>query len=413
MTASEPRRVLVTGLGATTPLGADVPSTWEAAVKGASGAKPLPQAWLDRYDLPVHFACLLAVPASDVLARHETKRLDPNGQMAMVAAREAWTDAGSPEVDQNRLGVAVATGIGGVNTLLSAYDTLNERGPRRVLPMTVPMLIPNGAAGAVAIEFGAKAGAHSTVSACASGAEAMGYAMQMIRSGKADIVIAGGTEAAIHPLTIAGFAAMQALSTRNDEPESASRPYDVSRDGFVMGEGAGLVVLEAEDHARARGAKVYAEIAAVGMSSDAHHIAAPDPEGTGAARAMADALRTADAVAGDVVHINAHATSTPVGDLAESGAIRDVLGSATDGIGVSATKSMTGHLLGAAGALEGLFCVLGLHHGIALPTTNLTNPDPAIDLDIVTAAREMKPGVALNNSFGFGGHNVSVAFRSV
>ncbi|GAB4063550.1 beta-ketoacyl-[acyl-carrier-protein] synthase family protein [Angustibacter speluncae] len=408
------RRVVVTGLGATTPLGGDVDSTWKAALAGQSGARPLPPEWLERYDLPVHFACRLAVPPSEVLPRHEAKKLDPSGQYAMIAAREAWADAGSPEVEGERLGAVVATGIGGVWTLLDAYDVLKESGPRRVLPMTVPMLMPNGAAGAVAIEFGARAGAHSPVSACASGAEAMAYALDMIRTGRADVVLAGGTEAAIHPLPIAGFASMRALSTRNDSPETASRPYDTSRDGFVLGEGAGVVVLESAEHAEARGARVYAELLSAGLTSDAHHIAAPDPEGLGATRAMRAALASGGVDVSEVVHVNAHATSTPAGDIAESAAIGAVLGEHTGSVAVSATKSMTGHLLGAAGAVEGILSILALHHGQAPATTNVTELDPAISLDVVTGGpREIGHGVALNNSFGFGGHNVAVAFRSV
>lgn len=413
--ASNPdlRRVVVTGLGATTPIGGDVPSTWQAALAGRSGAKPLPAQWLERYQLPVHFAAQLEVPTSEVLPKHEAKKLDPSGRMAMIAAREAWADAGSPEVDPIRLGVAVATGIGGVWTLLDAYDALNAGGPRKVLPMTVPMLMPNGAAGAVSIEFGAKAGAHSPVSACASGAEAMAMARDMILSGRADIVIAGGTEAAIHPLPIAGFAAMRALSTRNDDPEHASRPYDIARDGFVLGEGSGIVILESAEHAAARGARVYAELAGAGLTSDGHHIAQPDPEGRGASRAMRAALDQAGAAPEDVVHVNAHATSTPVGDVGEVGAIHAVLGDRYDQVPVSATKSMTGHLLGAAGAVEGIFTILALHHKLAPPTTNITELDPKVTLDVVRdTPREIGSGVALNNSFGFGGHNVAVAFRN-
>jgi 3-oxoacyl-[acyl-carrier-protein] synthase II len=276
------------------------------------------------------------------------------------------------------------------------------------------MLMPNGAAGAVAIELGAKAGAHSPVSACASGAEAVAYGMDMIRDGRADVVVVGGTEAAIHPLPIAGFAAMQALSTRNDTPETASRPYDTSRDGFVLGEGAGCMVLESEEHARARGARIYAEVVSAGLTSDAHHIAAPDPEGLGATRAMRDAMEAGDIDPRDVVHINAHATSTPVGDIAEAAALRAVLGARADEVVVSATKSMTGHLLGAAGAVESIFTVLALHHRTAPPTINVTDLDPKIELDVtVGGARELGAGVALNNSFGFGGHNVALVFRSV
>lgn len=408
-------RVVVTGLGATTPLGGDVQTSWQAALEGTPGAHPMTHAWVSEHDLPVTFAAELAVPAAAVLAKVETRRLDPSAQYALVAAREAWADAGSPEVDGERLGVVVASGIGGVWTLLSQYDVLREKGPRRVFPLTVPMLMPNGPAAAVSLELGARAGVHTPVSACASGAEAMAYAAEMIRSGRADVVVAGGTEAAIHALPIAGFSAMQALSTRNDDPAAASRPYDTGRDGFVLGEGAGIVVLESAEHARARGARVYAELAGVGITSDAHHIAAPDPVGAGAARAMLAALDEADGTPSDVVHINAHATSTPVGDVAESASIRKALGDSADGVAVSATKSMTGHLLGAAGAVEGIFTILALHHRVAPPTINLDDMDPGVHLDVVVdKPRTLPQGdlLALNNSFGFGGHNVALAIRS-
>jgi 3-oxoacyl-[acyl-carrier-protein] synthase II len=310
----------------------------------------------------------------------------------------------------------VASGIGGVWTLLTAYDTLRERGPRRVLPLTVPMLMPNGPAAAIGIELHARAGVHTPVSACASGAEAIAYGVDMIRSGRADIVVAGGTEAAIHALPIAGFAAMQALSTRNDDPATASRPYDTTRDGFVLGEGAGIVVLESAEHALARGATVYAEAVSAGLTSDGYHIAAPEPEGTGAARAVRAAIESGGIDVADIVHLNAHATSTPVGDVAENKAIRGALGAAVDGIAVSATKSMTGHLLGAAGALESIFTILALHDRVAPPTINVDDLDPEVTMDIVRKEpRALRQGdiVALNNSFGFGGHNVALAFRSV
>jgi len=410
------RRVVITGMGATTPLGGDLASTWQAALAGRSGVRTLEQEWVKRFDLPVTFAAQLLVPTADVLARFETKRLDPSGQMALVATREAWQHAGSPEVEPERLGVVIASGIGGVWTLLDAYDTLREKGPRRVPPLTVPMLMPNGPAAAVSLELGARAGVHTPVSACASGAESVSYGLSMIRDGRADIVVAGGTEAAIHALPIAGFAAMHALSTRNDDPERASRPYDLARDGFVMGEGAALLVLEAEEHAIARGATIYAVVAGAGLTSDAHHIAAPDPEGSGAARAMLAALADAGAEPSDVVHINAHATSTPVGDVAESASIRRALGDAADGTAVSATKSMTGHLLGAAGALESVFTIMALRDRQAPPTINLDDMDPEVHLDVVHGGPRALPDgdlVALNNSFGFGGHNVALAFRSV
>jgi 3-oxoacyl-[acyl-carrier-protein] synthase II len=416
MADSTQRKVVVTGLGATTPLGGDLPTSWKAALEGRSGARTIQADWVGRYELPVTFAAQLAVPTTDTLTKVEARRLDPSGQMAMVAAREAWGDAGTPDVEPERLGVVVASGIGGVWTLLSAYDVLKEKGPRRVFPLTVPMLMPNGPAAAIGIEVGARAGVHTPVSACASGAEAMAYAFDMIRSGRADVVLAGGTEAAIHPLPIAGFAAMQALSTRNGTPEIASRPYDTTRDGFVLGEGAALAVLESEEHARARGATIYAELASVGITSDAHHIAAPDPSGAGVIRAMRAAVDAGDFALADVVHVNAHATSTPVGDVAEARAIRVALGDDTDHIAVSATKSMTGHLLGAAGALEGAFAILALRDRVAPPTINVDELDPEVTIDVVRKDPRPLPGgdiVALNNAFGFGGHNVVVAFRSV
>ncbi|NLT55928.1 MAG: beta-ketoacyl-ACP synthase II [Actinomycetales bacterium] len=415
MTTGRNRRVVVTGFGATTPLGGDATTTWNAALEGRSGTRTMTHAWVDQYNLPVTFAAELAVPASEVLTRVEARRLDPSGQYAMIASREAWAHAGSPEVEPERLAVACASGIGGVWTLLSAYDTLREKGPRRIYPLTVPMLMPNGAAAAVEIELKARGGAHTPVSACGSGAEAIAYGLEIIKSGRVDLVVAGGTEAAIHPLPIGGFAAMQALSTRNDEPETASRPYDVSRDGFIMGEGSAMLVLEAEEHARARGATIYAELVSAGLTSDAHHIAAPDPEGLGAARAMSLALSNGDLTPADVVHVNAHATSTPSGDVPEAKAIRRALGDATDRVAVSATKSMTGHLLGAAGALEGLFCVLALNQRTAPPTINTVDLDPEVNLDVVVKEpRRLGDGdlVAINNSFGFGGHNIALAFRT-
>ena len=407
--------VVITGLGATTPLGGDVPSTWSAALAGKSGVRTLDNDWAERYEIPVDFAGRLAVPASDVLARTETRRMDPSAQYAVVATREAWADAGAPEVEGERLGAVVASGIGGVWTLLDAWDTVRERGARRVLPLTVPMLMPNSPAGYVSLEVGAKAGAHSPVSACASGAEAIAYGVQMIRSGRADVVVAGGTEAAIHPLPIAAFAKMQALSTRTDDPEGASRPYDVTRDGFVLGEGAGIVVLESAEHAAARGAKVYAEVIGVGMSSDAYAIAPPDPTGAGQERAMRLALEDAQVTGRDVVHVNAHATSTPVGDGIEAKAVRRALGDEADHVTISATKSMTGHLLGGAGALETIFTVLAVKERTAPPTINVTEMDADIDIDLVRdTPRELPDGdiVGLNNAFGFGGHNVALAVKN-
>jgi len=416
MTSNSEQRIVVTGLGATTPVGGNVTETWEAVLAGTSGVSLMTFPWVETYQLPVKIAATIKQAPIDVLARVEVRRLDPSGQYALIAAREAWADAAAPEVEPERLGVVIGTGIGGVHTLLDQWDTLKEKGVRRVFPLAVPMLIVNGPAAAVSIELGARAGAHAPVSACSSGAEAISYAVEMIRSGRADVVVAGGTEAAMHPMPIAGFTAMQALSTRNDEPERASRPYDTGRDGFVLGEGAAVIVLETEAHAKARGARIYAEVAGVGLSSDAYHIAAPDPEGAGAARAMHDAVESAGLSHSDIVHINAHATSTPVGDIAESKAIRRAFGDDADHMPVSATKSMTGHLLGAAGALETVFTILAVYHRLAPATINLEDFDPAISLDVISGENRKLPEgdiAALNNSFGFGGHNLALTIRSV
>ena len=402
-------RIAVTGLGATTPLGGDIASNWSALIEGRSGIRTLTEPWVD--EMTVHFAGTLA--EEPPLDRVEARKLDRSQQVALVAAREAWADAGSPEVDPLRMGAVIGSGIGGFITLLNAYDTLKERGPSRISPHTVPMLMPSGPAAVVGLEFHAAAGVHAPVSACASGAEAIGVAARMIVDGRADVVLAGGTESPIHQLTMAGFAAMRALSTRNDDPQGASRPYDVDRDGFVMGEGAGVLVLESEEHAKARGARIYAYVVGAGMTADAHHIAQPDPEGKGAARAIRAALEQADASPQDVAHINAHATSTPQGDVAEAVAIRAAMGSSQPL--VTGTKSMTGHMLGAAGAVEGIYTVLALHHRVVPATLNLHQQDPEVDLDVVHGApRELPSGdlIALNNSFGFGGHDVAIAFRS-
>lgn len=408
------KKVVVTGIGATTPLGGDSPSTWENLLAGKSGISTLTQEWVSRHELPVTFAGQAKMPAKDVLTLQESKRLDPSSQFALIAAREAWADAGAPEVAPERLAVDYATGIGGVWTLLDAYDVLRERGPRRVLPMTVPMLMPNGPAAAIGMDISARAGVRTAVSACASGTEAIANAFERIRNGQVDVVVAGGSEAAIHPLPIAAFAAMQALSKRNDDPTKASRPYDVDRDGFVMGEGGGALVLESEEHALARGAKIYAEVVGAAVTSDAYHITAPDPEGSAAARAMIGAIEQSGSKLEDVIHINAHATSTPVGDVAEYNALKRVFGSHLPKIAVSATKSSTGHLLGGAGAIEAIFTVLALHERTAPPTINLDNPDPAIELDVVLTPRKLEGSniLAISNSFGFGGHNAVVAFRS-
>ncbi|WP_062349002.1 beta-ketoacyl-ACP synthase II [Herbidospora yilanensis] len=403
-------RVVVTGLGTTTPLGGDVASTWAALLDGRSGIRTLTEDWVDT--VPAKFAGVAAVDPGEVLPRPEARRLDRYEQFALIAARQAWQDAGAPEVEPTRLGVVVGSGIGGINTILQAYDTYRDKGWNRLSPYTVPMLMPNGAAGWISIDLGAQAGTHAAVSACATGAESIGQAIEMIRSGRADVVVAGGSEAAIHPLNMASFAAMRAMSTRNDEPHRASRPFDKGRDGFVLGEGAGIVVLESEAHAKARGAKIYAVAAGVGITSDGHHISAPEPSGIGGKTAMLTAIADAGISAADVRHVNAHATSTPVGDEIEARAIREALpGSPL----VTSTKSMTGHLLGGAGGIESVFTILALSERVVPATANLDDPADGLDVDIVRGEpRKLPDGqlAAINNSFGFGGHNVAVAFTT-
>ena len=407
--------VVVTGIGATSPLGGDVASTWKALLAGESGVTTLEHDWVEKYDLPVTFAGKAKVKAEEVLERQEFKRLDPSAQLALISAREAWADAGAPDIAPERILVDYATGIGGLWTLLDGWDTLREKGPRRVLPMTIPMLMPNAAAAAVSMALGGKGGAMTVVSACASGTESIANAYEHLQLGLADVVVAGGTEAVIHPMPIAAFAAMQALSKRNDDPARASRPYDVDRDGFVLGEGAATIILETKEHAEARGAKIYAELAGGGITSDSYHITAPDPEGLGASRAVLAALAQAGATPEDVTHINAHATSTPVGDIAEFHALKAVFGDRIGSIPVSATKAATGHLLGGTGALEAVFTILAIHERTAPPTINLENQDEQIPLDVVTSPRDLGSGpqLAVSNSFGFGGHNAVVAFRSI
>jgi len=406
--------IVVTGIGATSCLGGSARDTWEALLRRESGIRLLTEDWVETHELPVKFAGRVKVPASEVLERIEIKRLDPSAQLAVIAAREAWADAGAPTDPKERILVDFATGIGGLNTLLDAWDVLKEKGPRRVLPMTIPMLMPNAAAAAISMDLQTRGGARTCVSACASGTESISNAVDHLRAGIADVVICGGTESVIHPLPIAAFAAMHALSTRNDDPARASRPYDKDRDGFVLGEGAAVLILETKEHAEARGAKIYAEIAGGSVSSDAHHITAPDPEGNGAARAVLDALTDAGVTPDDVNYINAHATSTPVGDIAEYTALHRVFGDRIKEIPVSATKSATGHLLGGTGALEAMFTVLSVHEKIAAPTLNLDNQDEAIPLDVVIEPRPLPDSiVAISNSFGFGGHNAVIVVKSL
>ncbi|MDQ1038886.1 3-oxoacyl-[acyl-carrier-protein] synthase II [Streptomyces sp. V3I8] len=425
------RTVVVTGIGATTPLGGDAASTWEGLVAGRSGVRPLEQEWAA--DQAVRIAAQIAVEPSEVIPRPQARRLDRSAQFALIAAKEAWADAGytaragetsdaaepGAVVDPDRLGAVIASGIGGVTTLLDQYDVLKEKGVRRVSPHTVPMLMPNGPSANVGLLVGARAGVHTPVSACASGAEAIGYAIEMIRTGRADVVVAGGTEAAIHPLPIAAFGNMMAMSKNNDDPQGASRPYDIGRDGFVLGEGAGVIVLESAEHAAARGARVYAEAVGQGISADGHDIVQPEPEGRGIAHALQNLLDNTDLNPAEIVHVNAHATSTPAGDVAELKALRKVFGDDADHFAVSGTKSMTGHLLGGAGGVESVATVLALYNRIAPPTINVDNLDPEAEAtaDIVRGEARKLPVegriAALNDSFGFGGHNVVLAFRTV
>ncbi|MGN6426327.1 MAG: beta-ketoacyl-[acyl-carrier-protein] synthase family protein [Leifsonia sp.] len=409
------KKIVVTGVGASSPLGGTAPESWAALLAGKSGARTLTHEWVEKYELPVTFAAEAVVRPEEVLERPVAKRLDPSSQFALISAMEAWADAGSPEVAPERLGVDYATGIGGVWTLLDAWDTLRDRGPRRVLPMTVPMLMPNAASAAVSMHFEARAFARTVASACASSTESLVNAYEHLQAGLADVVIAGGTESAIHPITIASFASMQALSRRNDDPATASRPYSVDRDGFVMGEGAASLVLETEEHALARGAHIYAEIVGGGVTADSYHITANDPEGRGASRAVHLALAQAGASPDEVTHINAHATSTPVGDPSEYVALREVFGDRIHDIPVSATKASTGHLLGGTGALEAVFTILALRDRVAPPTINITEMDPAIPLKVSGTPQPLGDGpqLAISNSFGFGGHNAVVAIRSV
>ncbi|GGW38942.1 3-oxoacyl-[acyl-carrier-protein] synthase 2 [Streptomyces lucensis JCM 4490] len=418
------RTVVVTGIGATTPLGGDAASTWEGLIAGRSGVKPLEQEWAA--EQAVRIAAPVAVEPTEVIPRPQARRLDRSAQFALIAAQEAWKDAGftgkagdDGSVDPDRLGAVIASGIGGVTTLLDQYDVLKEKGVRRVSPHTVPMLMPNSPSANVGLLVGARAGVHTPVSACASGAEAIGYGIEMIRTGRADVVVAGGTEAAIHPLPIAAFGNMMAMSKNNEDPQGASRPYDVARDGFVLGEGSGVIVLESAEHAAKRGARVYAEAVGQGISADSHDIVQPEPEGRGISHALQNLLDSTGLDPAEIVHVNAHATSTPAGDIAELKALRKVLGDDADHIAVSATKSMTGHLLGGAGGVESVATVLALYHRVAPPTINVENIDPEAEAnaDVVRDEARKLPVegriAALNDSFGFGGHNVVLAFRTV
>ena len=399
--------VVVTGIGATTPIGGTAPETWQAMLDGRIGVTANTAPWVEKYGLPVGIHAPLAVEPTEILARVEARRLDRCQQVAVVAAREAWADAGAPDVDPERLGVVIGTGIGGALTLLGQDDILENSGLGKVAVMTIPMLMPNGPAAAVGLWAKARGGVHAPVSACAAGAEGMAWAHMLIKAGEIDIALAGGAEASIHQLPVAGFSQMRAMSTRNDDPTTASRPFDLGRDGFVLGEGSGIMVLERRDHAEARGARIYGTLAGVGMSNDAYHITAPEPNGEGGTRAITKALRSAGLSREDIGHVNAHATSTPVGDVAESKTIRRAIG---DHPVVTATKSMTGHMLGASGAVEAIATLLAVKEGIVPGTRNIFDLDPAIEIDVATENRKVDLTAAVNDSFGFGGHNVALVF---
>lgn len=403
--------IVVTGLGATTPLGGDVASSWAALLAGRSGIGLLTEDWAA--EMPARVVGRLAVEPAEHIDRVKARRLDRCQQVALIAAREAWADAGSPEVDPERLAVVVGTGVGGALTMLFQDDILEEGGAKKVSPLTIPMLMPNGPAATVGLELHARAGVHTPVSACAAGSEGISLGLDLIRAGRADIVVAGGAEACIHPLPMAGFSRMRALSTRNDDPQHASRPFDKGRDGFVLGEGSGLVVLERAEFARARGARIHAVLAGAGVSNDSFDMVQPHPEGSLAALAIRLALRDAGIEASEIGHVNAHATATPVGDIAEAGAILTALG---DSAAVSGTKSMTGHMLGASGAVEAIFTILALRDQIVPGTQNADDldSDPRVQaLDIVRgASRKTTMRAAVNDSFGFGGHNVALVFTA-
>jgi 3-oxoacyl-[acyl-carrier-protein] synthase II len=409
--------VVITGLGATTPLGGDVTSTWDGLLAGRSGVRTNRAEWVDTYDLPARICAPLAVEPSEMLPRVQLRRLDRCSQIAIIAARQAWADAGfemptdeHQPVEPERLGVVIGTGMGGPVTLLDQDDLLEQNGLRKVSPLTIPMLMPNASAAQVGIDLMARAGVHSPASACASGSEGLATGLQMIQSGRADVVVAGGAEACFHPITVAGFAQSRTLSLRNDEPERASRPFDVDRDGFVLGEGAGVLVLERADHAVARGARIYGRLAGAGITSDAYHITGNHPEGIGQINAINQAVRSAGLSAADIGHVNAHATSTVVGDIGEAVAIRKALG---DHVVLTAPKGALGHLVGGAGAVESIATILSIYHGIIPATRNLENQDPKVELDVVAGEpRKVELTAAVNDSFGFGGHNVALAFTA-
>jgi 3-oxoacyl-[acyl-carrier-protein] synthase II len=407
------RRVVITGLGAVTPLGVDVESTWQALVDGRSGAGEITQ--FDSSDYAVHFACeVKGFDPTEYIDRKQARRMDRFAHLIVAAARQAEADARLEiATEADRVGAAVATGIGGLKAFQDCYDELLERGPDRVNPFSIPEIIPNMGAAWVSMQLGTKGPLSSQCTACAASNMAIGDGLDSIRLGRADVMLCGGTEAPITEVGIAGFSAMRALSRRNDAPEKGSRPFDAGRDGFVMGEAGAVVVLEELEHARRRGAKIYAELLGYGLSSDAQHITEPDPSGENPARAMTMALRDAGVDPGEVDYINAHGTSTPLGDSAETRVIKLALGEENArNTPVSSTKGATGHCLGAAGAVEATFSILAVHHGVLPPTINYEDPDPDCDLDYIpNESREANVRVALSNSFGFGGHNATIVLR--
>jgi 3-oxoacyl-[acyl-carrier-protein] synthase II len=412
--AEDVRRVLVTGVGTVSPLGGDTDSLWDGLVAGRSGAGPITR--FDASALDCRFACEVKDFSTEgVLDRKDAKRMDRFVQFAVVAAHEAVRRSGldTDALDRDRVGVVIGSGIGGMETFEQQHRILLEKGPGRVSPFFIPMMISDMAAGQVSIQFGLRGPNFGTVSACASGANAIGEALRLLRAGDADVMICGGAESTITPMAIAGFCAARALSTRNDEPQRASRPFDIDRDGFVIAEGAGLLVLETEEHARRRGAPILCELSGYGAAADAFHLTNPAPDGNGAARAMRRAFDDAGLAPGDVDYINAHGTSTPAGDPVEVLAVKSVLGEHARSVMMSSTKSMTGHLLGAAGGLEAAVCALVLERGVVPPTINLEHADPRCDLDFVPLqARTHAVRVAVSNSFGFGGHNATLVLRA-
>ncbi|MGV9678384.1 KasA/KasB family beta-ketoacyl-ACP synthase [Nocardia sp. NPDC003482] len=411
MTISSRRRypdVVVTSLAATTSIAGDVDSTWKGLLNGESGIDVLEDAFVEQFELPVRIGGHLKVKPDTNLTREETRRLSYVEQMALVLGREVWRNAGSPEVDAERLGVSIGTGLGGAEIYIDATNKMQNGGYKHVPPLAVPMIMPNGSAAVVGLELGAKAGIATPVSACSSGSEAIANAWKMIVMGDADMVVTGGVEGSIQALPIAAFSMMRAMSTRNDDPKRASRPFDLDRDGFVFGEAGAMMVIETEEHARARGATIHARLLGAGVTSDGFHLVAPDPEGKGAARAITRAIETAGIAKTDVAHVNAHATATPIGDTSEALAIAGAIGSHAS---VYAPKSALGHSIGAVGALESVLTVLSIRDAIVPPTLNLDNQDPTVELDIVKGqARPGRIDYAVNNSFGFGGHNVSLTF---